>query len=102
MGALSNHYEVLQRLVKLKSRLLAEAAERPAEASPAPLRHRSGSLIGVIRQIMAETKRPMNVREVQVLAEKRLGGSISRDSVNSCLSTGPEFQRVRRGWYRLD
>jgi|GEM_PF-7077779 hypothetical protein len=48
----------------------------------------------------------MGVREAQVAVEALLGHSVSRNSVNSCLSTGargvpPSFERVAPGRYRM-
>jgi hypothetical protein len=48
----------------------------------------------------------MGVCEAQTAVEALLGHSVSRDSVNSCLSTGargvqPCFRRVAPGRYRL-
>jgi hypothetical protein len=50
--------------------------------------------------------RPMGVGEVQVAVEALLGHGVSRDSVNSCLSTGargkqPSLRRVALGCYEL-
>ncbi len=50
--------------------------------------------------------RPMGVGEAHMAVEALLGHSVSRDSVNSCLSTGarvlpPSFQRVGPGRYQL-
>jgi hypothetical protein len=49
---------------------------------------------------------PMGVSEAQVAVEALLGRPVSRDSVNSCLSTGarggePRFRRITRGRYEL-
>lgn len=48
----------------------------------------------------------MKVGEVHAHVEDRLKTSVSRDSVNSCLSVGARgtdarFERVRRGLYRI-
>jgi len=50
--------------------------------------------------------RPMGVCEAEMAVEALLGRPASRDSVNSCLSTGargvrPSFGRVAPGRYRL-
>ena len=99
IGALYNHQAKLERLIELRDRLLARAGDRASSAAPG--RRRNGTLVTAIQQIMAEAGRAMKIAEVQVLAEEKLGGRVSRDSVNSCLSTGSEFLRVRRGWYRM-
>jgi len=48
----------------------------------------------------------MDVGEVHTTVERLLGCPVSRDSVNSCLSTGargarPNFQRLELGRYKL-
>jgi len=49
----------------------------------------------------------MDVGEIHATVERLIECPVSRDSVNSCLSTGargahPSFQRVERGSYRLN
>jgi flagellar biosynthesis/type III secretory pathway ATPase len=55
---------------------------------------------------LAAAGRPMSVDEVQMAVEALLCHPVSRDSVNSCLSTGvrglnPIFERIGLGRYRL-
>jgi hypothetical protein len=67
--------------------------------------------IGVVQRavikVVVEADRPMDVGESHTRVERVLGYPVSRDSVNSCLSTGvrrapPNFQRVGPGRYRLN
>jgi hypothetical protein len=55
---------------------------------------------------LAVSDGPMGVCEAQAAVEALLGHCVSRDSVNSCLSTGargvrPRFERVAPGRYQL-
>ena len=68
------------------------------------------SATGVVQraviEVLAQADRPMDVGEAHTTVEGLLGYPVSRDSVNSCLSTGargarPNFQRVGPGRYRL-
>jgi hypothetical protein len=107
VGQLSNPSE---RLEALLGWLPSKSAQRRREA-PGPLRatKRLGNGViqrAVIKALMA-AGRPMGVGEAQVAVEALLGRSVSRDSVNSCLSTGargarPNFQRVGLGRYRIN
>lgn len=65
---------------------------------------------GVVKRAIVEAltaaHRSMTVADVQAAVEKLLGQSVSKDSINWCLSTGsrgsrPQFERVSRGCYRL-
>ncbi len=75
----------------------------------APKTRRAGN--GVIQraviEALAQADRPMGVGEAHATVEGLLGYPVSRDSVNSCLSTGvrgaqPKFQRIGPGRYRLN
>jgi len=60
---------------------------------------------GLIKALTV-SDRSMGVSEAQAAVEALLGHCVSRDSVNSCLSTGargarPRFERVTPGRYRL-
>jgi hypothetical protein len=57
-------------------------------------------------EAMVVAGRPIGVSEAQTAVEALLGHSVSRDSVNSCLSTGarggkPYLRRIARGRYEL-
>jgi hypothetical protein len=57
-------------------------------------------------EVFLEAGRPMGVGEAHLALEVLLGRSVSRDSVNSCLSTGARaarhrFERVAPGRYQL-
>jgi hypothetical protein len=57
-------------------------------------------------KVLVEASCPMSTVQVHEAVEGLLGISVSKDSVNSCLSTGSRgkearFERVGRGWYRL-
>jgi hypothetical protein len=77
-------------------------------ASEASKGRRAGN--GVIQRavirVLGEADRPMDVGDAHIAVEGLLGYPVSRDSVNSCLSSGargarPNFQRVGPGRYRL-
>jgi hypothetical protein len=58
-------------------------------------------------EVLSQADRSMDVGEAHTKVEGLLGYPVSRDSVNSCLSTGargarPNFKRVGPGRYRLD
>jgi hypothetical protein len=66
----------------------------------------NGVLQRAIVKALAAAGRPMGVGEAQVAVEALLGHGVSRDSLNSCLSTGargelPSFERVAPDRYQL-
>jgi hypothetical protein len=68
-------------------------------------RQKFGSVIGAVKEVMAEADGEMAVREVHAAVEKRLGESISFPTVADCLirySKGKRvlFERTRYGHYR--
>jgi hypothetical protein len=74
--------------------------------APGPLRLGNGMVQRAVVEVLGRAARPMNVGEAQTAVEELLGRSISRDSINSCLSTGAraarlQFERVARGRYQL-
>ncbi len=78
---------------------------RPPEA-PGPRRLGNGVVQRAVIEALAQAGRPMDVGEAHTTVEGLLGYPVSRDSVNSCLSTGargarPNFERVGPGRYRL-
>ena len=107
MGALSNFgiQQRLRRLAELRERLLVEAKSRPRP--PRTLKRRCGAVQETVIAVLAAAIEPMHVRDVHRAVELALGdGPVSKDSVNSCLSTGargdaPRFERTQGGWYRL-
>jgi hypothetical protein len=71
-----------------------------------PLRLGNCVVQRAVIKALARADRPMDVGEAHRAADELLGYPVSRDSVNSCLSTGacrvqPFFRRVARGRYRL-
>jgi len=57
-------------------------------------------------KVLAAAQRPLTVLEAQAAVADLLGHSVSKGSINYCLSTGtlgrePRFERVARGCYRL-
>src|SRR5271165_44450 len=80
---------------------------RPVFETSKSRRAGNGVIQRAVIRVMAGVDRPMDVGEVHTTVEGLLGCPVSRDSVNSCLSTGargawPSFQRVERGRYRLN
>jgi hypothetical protein len=85
---------------------------RASDAPPRPIRsqrqrnRRPGWVIDVVVQVLADEGRPMRSTHVRAAVESLLGHSVSKDSVDSCLSKGahgkqPRFERVSYGRYRL-
>lgn len=72
-----------------------------------PRRLGNGVVRRAVIEVLSQADRPIDVGEAQATVEGLLGYTVSRDSINSCLSTGargarPSFQRVRPGRYRLN
>jgi hypothetical protein len=79
---------------------------RPTSVSLRTKRLGNGVVHRALIKALAVAGRPMGVCEAQAAVEALLGHGVSRDSVNSCLSTGacrvqPFFWRVAPGRYRL-
>ena len=67
---------------------------------------RPGWVIDAVVRVLADAGRPMRSTHVRAAVESLLGYSVSKDSVDSCLSKGvrgkePRFERVSYGCYRL-
>jgi len=100
-GALSNFgiRQRLKRFGELQERLLIEARSRPK--TPRTLKRRCGVVQETVVSVLAAATEPMHVRDVHKAVELALGnGPVSKDSVNSCLSTGargdtPRFERTQ-------
>lgn len=104
MGALSKT-EVVKRLERLDAvrRRLEDSREAP-RVSP-PRRLRQGQIEAAVVSVLSSTNRALRVGEVVMRVEARLGQPVSRDTVNSCMSTccrgkKPKFRRVGVGMYR--
>jgi hypothetical protein len=57
-------------------------------------------------KVLATANRSWRLAEVHAAVEGLIGQPVSKDSINSCLSTGSlgsqrQFERVARGCYRL-
>jgi hypothetical protein len=66
----------------------------------------NGVVQRAIVKVLGATDQPMRLAEVHLAVEGLLGRTVSKDSINWCLSTGvrgkePRFERVARGCYRL-
>lgn len=81
-----------------------------ADGRPRPIksrrirRHRPGWILDQVVAVMADHAKPMRAIEVHAAIEARLGETVSKDSVNSCLLTkasgeAPLFIRLARGRY---
>ena len=106
VGQHSNPSELLEAV--LDRDFGASWAGRTESPAPPAEAKRLGN--GVVRRAvvkaLAKSAGPMGVCEAQAAVEGLLGHGVSRDSVNSCLSTGargaqPNFQRVAPGRYQL-
>jgi len=83
------------------------ARSEPTAALAATKRLGNGVVKRGLIKALAVSDWPMGVCQAQVAVEALLGRPVSRDSVNSCLSTGaggvrPSFERVAPGRYRLN
>lgn len=88
------------------------ATLRAGNAQPRAIRsqrqrdRRPGWVIDAVVRVLADSGRPMRSTHVRAAIESLLGYSVSKDSVDSCLSKGvrgkePPFERVSYGCYRL-
>jgi hypothetical protein len=78
----------------------------PIVPQPAMRRLGNGVVKRAVVEVLATVDRSMTVADVRTAVEKLRGQSVSKDSINWCLSTGsqgsrPQFERVSRGCYRL-
>jgi hypothetical protein len=81
------------------------AQARPMIAQSRTRRLGNGVIQRALVKALTAAGRPMGVAEAQMAVEALLDHNVSRDSVNSCLSTGarglpPSFQRVGPGRYQ--
>jgi hypothetical protein len=85
---------------------------RDSEAQPRSIRsqrkrdRRPGWVTDVVVRVLVEGGEPMRATHVHAAVERLLGQSVSKDSVDSCLSKGvrgkaPRFERISPGRYRL-
>jgi hypothetical protein len=70
------------------------------------LRLGNGVVQAAVVKVLAAADCPMHLPEVRTAVDALLGRSVSKDSINCCLSTGargkePRFERVAPGCYRL-
>ena len=96
----------LRYLVKQLRRLRASDAQPRAIKCRRQRPRRPGWVIDAVAQVLANQSEPMRATRVHSAVEKLLGESVSKDSVDSCLSAGvrrkePRFERVSSGCYRL-
>jgi hypothetical protein len=104
IGALLNHSNKLARLTELRARLLSQA-DRSIQPATQP-RLRCGAIQSAVIEVLAAASAPMSVRNIHAAVERHSSMRVSKDSVNSCLSTGargdaPLFERIELGRYRL-
>jgi hypothetical protein len=96
----------LSYVVKQLKRLRASDASPRAIKSQRQRARRPGWVIDAVVRVLANEGRPMRSTHVRAAIESLLGHSVSKDSVDSCLSKGargkqPRFERVSYGCYRL-
>jgi hypothetical protein len=96
----------LSYMAKQLKRLRASDAQPRAIRSQRQRDRRPGWIIDAVVRVLADEGRPMRSTHVRAAVEKSLGHSVSKDSVDSCLSKGvrgkePRFERVSYGCYRL-
>jgi transcriptional/translational regulatory protein YebC/TACO1 len=96
----------LSYVAKQLKRLRASDIEPRAITSQRQRDRRPGWVTEVVVRVLTEGGKPMRATYVHAAVEKLLGHSVSKDSVDSCLSKGvggdePRFERVSYGCYRL-
>lgn len=85
---------------------------RASDAPPRAIRrqrqrdYRPGWVIEAVVRVLVDQGGPMRATQIHAAVERLLGRSVSKDSVDSCLSMGargkePRFERVSPGYYRL-
>ena len=79
---------------------------RSVLAPPKVKRLGNGVVQRAVIRVLAAAGDALSVADVHSAVEERLGRRVSKDSVNSCLSTGargakPRFERMAPGCYRL-
>jgi len=80
--------------------------DRSVASAPVARRLGNGVVQRAVVKVLAAAQRPLTVLETQAAVAGLLGHSVSKGSINYCLSTGtrggePRFERVARGCYRL-
>jgi hypothetical protein len=95
----------LSYVAKQLKRLRASDAQPRAIRSQRQRDRRPGWITDVVVRVLIERGEPMRATHVHAAVEKLLGQSVSKDSVDSCLSKGargkkPRFERVSYGRYR--
>jgi hypothetical protein len=108
VGQLSNPTAPLRAIFEaLPDSPIVRKAGSPARVAPEPkmLKLGNGVVQAAVVKVLAAADRPMGLAEVQTAVDALLGQPVSKDSINSCLSTGsrgdkPRFERVGRGCYR--
>jgi hypothetical protein len=106
VGRLSNPSERLKAVLGWVPDASRARTREPIAALGDAKRLGNGVVQRALIQALAVSDRPVGVCEAQAAVEALLGHSVSRDSVDSCLSTGargvrPCFRRVAPGRYRL-
>jgi len=93
-------------VAKRLKRLRASDAQPRAIKSQRRRDRRPGWVTDVVVRVLIEESKPMRATHIRATVEKLLGHSVSKDSVDSCLSKGARgkesrFERVSLGCYRL-
>jgi len=107
-GHYSNHSPTFASVLDAFPRGIPDQGGHGRRVPDAPEARRAGNgvILRTVIKALLEADRPMDVGAAHAAVGELLGYPVSRDSVNSCLSTGarrpvPLFQRVARGRYRL-
>jgi hypothetical protein len=79
---------------------------RPIALAPSSKRLENGVIQRAVVRVLAGAGRTLSIAELHRGVEQCLRQMVSKDSVNSCVSTGsrgaqPRFERVAPGRYRL-
>ncbi len=96
-GHYANHSPAFTGVLEAFPRGIAEQIGRSGRPPEAPMPFRLGN--GVVQRAAVEAfvraARPMSVGEAHTAVEELLGRSVSRNSINSCLSTGARAARLQ-------
>jgi hypothetical protein len=106
VGQLSNPSSTLRVVLDAFSDGLPAGHHGPIVPQPTMQRLGNGVVKRAILEVLTATDHSMKVADVLAAVERLLGQTVSKNSVEWCLSTGsrgsrPQFERISRGCYRL-
>lgn len=98
-------HERLRKANRAKSKLLSQ--DSPVRAGRSLRRRKQGRVQEMVLAVLLESGKPLSIGQIHGLVEERLGGSVSRDTVCSCLTVGVRqggsgFRRIGVGVYEAE